>query len=96
MNDRATVAPLRWLLALLWPAVIALLWRYADQRCSGDRMRLNDGLLWITASMMTGWVYTSFILVLPVLLLAFWGSVFIAFYGDIRRALRSHKPNGTA
>jgi hypothetical protein len=48
-------------------------------------MRYNDGLLWVTASMMTGWVYMSFIFVLPVLLFAFSGSVFVALYGNIQR-----------
>ena len=48
-------------------------------------MRFSDGMLWITASMMTGWLYLSFIVVLPVLLLVFSGSVLIALYGDIRR-----------
>jgi|GEM_PF-2447716 len=84
-NDRARVRPACWLLSLLWLPVLVILWRYADRRCSSERMRLDDGLLWITASMMTGWVYLSFIFVLPVLLLVFSGSVLIASYGDIRR-----------
>jgi hypothetical protein len=84
--DREVATPAHWLASLMWPGVIAILWRYADRRCSSDRMRFSDGLLYITASMMTGWVYLSFIVVLPVLLLVFTGSVLIALYGDIRRA----------
>ncbi len=38
--------------------------------------------------MMTGWVYMSFIFVLPVLLLAFTSSILVALYGDIRRTPR--------
>jgi len=82
--DRATVSP-RWMASIIWPAMIAVLWGYADRRCSSDLLRFSDGLLWVTASMMTGWAYMSFIFVLPVLLLAFAGSVLIAIYGDIRR-----------
>jgi hypothetical protein len=82
---RAAAAPAYWLASLMWPAVIAVLWGYAQRRCSSDRMRFSDGLLWVTASMMTGWLYLSFIFVLPVLLVVFLGSVLIALYGDISR-----------
>ncbi|WP_263365229.1 hypothetical protein [Edaphobacter bradus] len=82
---RAAAMPAYWLASLMWPAVIAVLWGYAQRRCSSDRMRFSDGLLWVTASMMTGWLYMSFIFVLPALLVVFSGSVLIALYGDIRR-----------
>jgi hypothetical protein len=83
---RETTVPAYWLASLMWPAMIAVLWGYAQRRCSSDRMRFSDGLLWVTASMMTGWLFMSFIFVLPVLLVVFSGSVLIALYGDIRRA----------
>jgi hypothetical protein len=83
--DRATASPGRWLGSIAWPVVIAVLWVYANRRCSSEHLRYSDGLLWVTASMMTGWVYMSFVFVLPVLLLTFTGSVLIALYGDIRR-----------
>ncbi len=83
--NRAPASPERWLASIAWPVVIAVLWVYADRRCSSEHLRYNDGLLWVTASMMTGWVYMSFVFVLPVLLLTFTGSVLIALYGDIRR-----------
>jgi len=83
--DRAAAVPAYWLASLRWPVVIAMLWGYAHRRCSSDRMRFIDGLLWITASMMTGWLYMSFIVVLPVLLFVFPCAVLIALYGDIRR-----------
>jgi len=82
---RAATAPTYWLASLMWPAVIAVLWGYAQRRCSSDRMPFSDGLLWVTASMMTGWLYMSFIVVFPVLFVVFSGSVLIALYGDIRR-----------
>lgn len=84
--DRAAASPGRWIGSIAWPVVIAILWGYAHRRCSSENLRYSDGLLWVTASMMTGWVYMSFIFVLPVLLLTFTGSVLIALYGDIRRA----------
>jgi len=84
--DRAAASPGRWLGSIAWPLVIAVLWGYADRRCSSEHLRYRDGLLWVTASMMTGWVYMSFFFVFPVLLLTFTGSVLIALYGDIRRA----------
>jgi hypothetical protein len=75
-----------WLASLIWPVVIIALTFYAQRRCSSDRTRFRDGLLWVTASMMTGWVYMSFFTVWPVLLVVFWGSVFFAIYGDLNRA----------
>ena len=42
-------------------------------------------MLWVAGSMMAGWLYLSFIIVLPVLLFAFAFSVLAAMYGDIRR-----------
>jgi len=83
--DRGAVSSGRWIASTVWPGLVAVLWFYADRRCSSDRMRFIDGLLWVTSSMMTGWVYMSFIFVLPVLLLAFTGSILVALYGDIRR-----------
>ena len=77
--------PVYWLASIMWPVVIAILWGYAQQRCSSDRMRFGDGLLWVTASMMTDWFYISFLVVFPALLAVFSGSVLIALYGDIRR-----------
>lgn len=74
-----------WVVSLLWPILIGGLLAYANWRCSSEQMSYRDGLLWVTASMMTGWLYMSFILVLPALLLAVSGSVLIALYGDVRR-----------
>jgi hypothetical protein len=70
-----------WLASLLWPVVIIALAFYAQRRCSSERMPFRDGLLWVTASMMTGWVYMSFFTVWPVLLVVFWASVFFAISG---------------
>jgi hypothetical protein len=83
---RLAMSPGYWLASLIWPLVIIALVFYAQRRCSSDRMRFRDGMLWVTASMMTGWVYMSFFTVWPVLLVVFWGSVFFAIYGDLNRA----------
>jgi hypothetical protein len=66
------------LIALAWFVLLAVLWRYVDDRCSSDRMRYRDGLLWVTASMMTGWVNLSFLIAFPVLLFVFVRSVLFA------------------
>jgi hypothetical protein len=71
--------------SLLWPAVIAGSFWYASKRCSSERLRYRDGLLWVAASMIAGTMYMSFLLVLPLLLVVFSSSVLIALYGDIRR-----------
>jgi hypothetical protein len=76
--------PAYWFASLVWPIALVGFAVYADRRCSSDRMRFRDGLLWVTASMMTGWVYMSFATVFPVLLFAFWASVFFALSGDMR------------
>ena len=85
-SDRGTELTDRWIVSTVWVGVIAGLWFYANRWCSSDRMRLSDGLLFVTSSMMMGWVYISFVLVFPALLLAFTGSVFVAVSGNIRRA----------
>jgi hypothetical protein len=73
------------LAAVSWPAAVAGLYRYASNRCSDERLRYQDGLRWVAASLTTGWLYMSAVLVLPVLLVVFVESVMIALYGDIRR-----------
>jgi hypothetical protein len=78
--------PGNWLASLIWPMVIVALAFYAHRRCSSDRMPFRDGLLWVTASMMTGWVYMSFFTVWPVLLVVFCGSILFSIYGDVTRA----------
>ena len=81
-----TAAPAFWVAALMWPFVLALLAVYAQRRCSSGGMGYTDGLLWITGSMMTGWVYLSFFLTIPVLLMAYSASIFFAVFGDLRRS----------
>ena len=41
--------------ALLWPAMFALLFLYARRRCSSEKLDLHEGLLFVAASMITGW-----------------------------------------
>jgi hypothetical protein len=74
-----------WLACFVWLAVIAGLTFYAHRRFSTDQMSFREGLLWVTASTMTGWMYFSFVVVLPSLLFVFFASAFIAIYGDLRR-----------
>jgi CDP-diglyceride synthetase len=70
---------------LILPGILAVMFWYAHKRCSSEQMVFRDGLLWVTASTMTGWVYMSFVTVLPSLLAALFGSVFFALAGDARR-----------
>ncbi len=83
--DKTPVRPGYLLASLTWPVVVAFLWLYAQKRCSTDRLRFGDGLLWVTRSMMTGWLWMSFFTVIPGLLVVFCGSVGTALYGDIIR-----------
>src|SRR3569832_252084 len=64
-----------WMASISWLATIAALAAYVLRRLSSDRMTFKEGLLWVTASMMTGWTYLSFIVVLPALLFVFSASV---------------------
>ncbi len=57
---RLAISPGYWLASLIWPAVIIVLAFYAHLRCSSDRMPFRDGLLWVTASMMTGGIHVVF------------------------------------
>jgi hypothetical protein len=50
---RLAMSPGYWLASLTWPVVIIVLTFYAQRRCSSDRIPFRDGLLWVTASMMT-------------------------------------------
>jgi len=83
---RRAVSPGRWVASVVWVGMIAGLGYYADRWCSSERMRFSDGLLWVTSSMMMGWVYLSFLFVFPALLLAFMGSILVALSGNLRRA----------
>jgi hypothetical protein len=74
--------------SIAWPAVVVALFSYGAHRCSTDKMSFHDGLLWITRSMITGWMVMSFFTVTPALLTAFLGSIGIALYGDLRRQPR--------
>jgi hypothetical protein len=70
--------------SLIWLALVVGSYWYANLRCSTERLRYRNGLLSVAASMMAGTMYMSFFMVLPVLFVVFFGSVLIAFYGDIR------------
>jgi len=85
--------PHYWVASLIWPVGMIALAFYAQRRCSSERMRFRDGLLWITASMMTGWVYMSFLTVWPALFIAFLGSVVFAIYGDLNRQVNTATVN---
>ena len=84
--ERMMGGPGFWITAVLWPLVIAVFWFYADRRCSSERLGFKDGLLWVAGSMTAGWVYLSFVLVFPALLVVFFLSVLIAIVGDLRRS----------
>jgi hypothetical protein len=75
-------SPAFWIASLLWPLAIAASALFANHLCSSERMRYRDGLLWVTNSMMTGWLYMSFATVLPGLLFAFPASVYLALRGQ--------------
>ena len=64
---------------------LALFW-YAHRRCSSEKLSYWDGLLVVSASMMTGWTYNTVVVVFPALLYTFLASVYFALLADARRA----------
>jgi hypothetical protein len=87
-----TPVPLRWWSeSFAWLVLVTILFWYANWRCSSEKLRFHDGLLFVTRSMATGWMVQSFIVVPCALLVAFFGSVLIAGFGDIRRS-RTYAP----
>jgi NADH:ubiquinone oxidoreductase subunit 4 (subunit M) len=81
--------PLRWWIAsILWPVLLAVLFWYAARRCSSDKMRFTDGLLWVTRSAIGGSMFMSIILVTLALLAAFLGAILLAIYSDLIRQPR--------
>lgn len=58
---------------------------YAHWRCSSEKLRFWDGLLVVSASMMTGWIYNTLVLLLPALTYTFLASIYFAVLSDIRR-----------
>lgn len=78
------VAPRYIAASLIWSILIAVSFLYAQARCSSERLHSQDGLQWVTASMMTGWTYMSFATVFPALAVSFFGSILIALAGDLR------------
>lgn len=83
--DRLPLRQAYWIAAWTWPVSIAILYLYARHQCSSDRMTFRDGLLWVTSSTMTGWMYQSFFTVLAGLVGAYCAAVFFAFADDLRR-----------
>jgi hypothetical protein len=73
-----------WLAAVGTVGVIQALFWYVQSRCSSEKLSYWDGLLIVTASMMTGWVYSSMLVVFPVLLFTFLSSVGFALYCEVR------------
>ena len=85
LSDRMAVMPRLWASSFVWPLLVAIFFWYGSFRCSSKKAPFRDGLLWITWSMLTGWMNMSFLTVTPTLLTAFFGSILIATYGDLQR-----------
>lgn len=77
------IPTLAWTTALTLSALLAVLFAYANVRCSSETLAYREGLLFVTRSMMVGWVYLSLVFVLPALMATFVASVVIALYHDI-------------
>ena len=85
-----------WAVAVGLVAFMQATFWYVQRRCSSDKLSYWDGLLVVTASMMTGWMYSSLIVALPVLAFTFVASFLFAVYADVRQvpgeaAERFHK-----
>ena len=72
-----------WAASLAWPLFMATVFWYGSRNCSSEKMPFQDGMLWITWSMITGWSTFSFCTVPPALLSAFLGATVVAIYGDL-------------
>ena len=66
--------------ALAASIVTCALLAFADFRCSTSDFSYKTGLLYVTAFMQTGWVYLSFLYVVPALLGMCIASVALAVY----------------
>jgi hypothetical protein len=83
---RHSVVPSRaWIMAVGFVVFIQAAFWYVQRRCSSEKLSYWDGLLVVTASMMTGWMYSSLIVALPVLAFTFVASFLFAVYADVRR-----------
>jgi hypothetical protein len=84
-SDSGAQLPLQYRLgSIVWIALVGGSYWYANLRCSSERLRYREGLLWVAASMMAGTTSMAFFMVLPVLFVVFFGSVLIALSGDLR------------
>ena len=69
-----------WVASAFGTAVLVGLLLLASRLCSSPSLSYRDGLLFVIASMMTGWVQLSAVFVFPALLIAVTASIVIAGY----------------
>jgi hypothetical protein len=79
------VPPSTWVNAFIAVVVIQAIFWYVRVRCSDQNLSYWNGLLIVSASMSTGWVQMSFLIVLPSLLVVFLASLLLAAYAEVRR-----------
>jgi hypothetical protein len=82
--NSAEVQTQTWVLGFGVVAITIGLFFYAWIRCSSERLSYWDGLLVVSASMMTGWVYNTIVVLLPALLYTFIASVYFSVIADTR------------
>lgn len=83
---RADVPLTSWFTATGFAVVTLILFWYAHRRCSSEKLSYWDGLLVVSASMMTGWIYATVVVIFPALLYTFLASVYFALLAEARRA----------
>lgn len=85
-----------WAVAIASVVAIQLLFLYSQWRCSSEKLSFWDGLLFVSASMSTGWMYFSMAFVFPALMAVFVASICLSAYCDLvpsskTAAYRFHK-----
>lgn len=79
------VPPGAWIMAVGLVVFMQAAFWYVQHHCSSERLSYWDGLLIVTASMMTGWMHSSLIVALPVLAFTFVASLLFAVHAHVRR-----------
>ena len=83
---RSAVPLSTWFTAAGLVVIMLTVFCYVYRRCSGEKLSYWDGLLVVSSSMMTGWVYNTVVVIFPALLYTFLASLYFALRADVRRA----------
>jgi hypothetical protein len=86
LSRHAVVGESAWLIACSSSVLVGVAFLYANARCSSSRLTFREGMLFVAASMSTGWMYMSLFFSLAGLAIAFAAAVGLSLYNDITRS----------